>query len=74
MGRALDIWASPVTDFKPEEKQLDSYALDDDSNLSGRMIARFSYRNTEQPVTSWVDMYESVEKCCTQRTNLYYLN
>lgn len=62
MGRALDIWASPVTDFKPEEKQLDSYALDDDSNLSGRMIARFSYRNTEQPVTSWVDMYERVLK------------
>lgn len=62
MGRALEIWASPVTDFKPEEKQMDSYTLDDDVNLSGRMIARFNYRNTEQPVTSWVDMYERVLK------------
>jgi len=61
-GRALEIWSYPVTDFKPIEKQLDSYTLDDDTNLSGRVIARFSYKNTEQPVTSWVDMYERVLK------------
>ncbi|NNJ33365.1 DUF4268 domain-containing protein, partial [Lacrimispora defluvii] len=62
MRRALEIWASPITDFKPEEKQLDSYTLDDDMNLSGRIIARFSYKNTEQPVTSWIDMYERIMK------------
>ena len=55
-GRALEIWLTPSTEFKPEEKQLDSYTLDDDVNLSGRLIARFSYKNTEQPVTSWVEM------------------
>lgn len=59
MGRALEIWLTPSTEFKPEEKQLDSYTLDD-ANLSGRLIARFSYKNTEQPVTSWVEMFQKV--------------
>ena len=26
-GRALTVWASPKTDYKPEEKQLDTYTL-----------------------------------------------
>lgn len=60
MGRALEIWASPSTTFKPEVKQLDSYTLDDDATLSGRLIARFSYKNTEQPVASWVEMFQKV--------------
>lgn len=60
--RALEIWTIPSTQFKPEEKQLDSHTLDDDdtSVLSGRTIARFSYKNTEQPVTTWVEMYVKV--------------
>ena len=60
--QALEIWPTPVTSFKPREKQLDSCTLDDDINLSGRLIARFSYKNTEQPVTSWIDMFERVVK------------
>lgn len=60
IGRALEIWAAPSTEFKPREKQLDSYTLDDDTNLNGRLIARFSYKNTEQPVTSWVEMYQKI--------------
>ena len=60
--QALEIWPTPVTSFKPTEKQLDSCTLDDDINLSGRLIARFSYKNTEQPVTSWIDMFERVVK------------
>ena len=60
MGRALEIWAAPATTFKPVEKQLDSYTLDDDASLSGRLIARFSYKNTEQPVSSWVEMFQKV--------------
>lgn len=58
--RALKIWPSPNTVFKPAQKQLDSYTLDDDVILSGRQIMRFSYKNTEQPVTSWIDMYQKV--------------
>lgn len=59
-GRALTIWASPVTGYKPAEKQMDTATLDDDTMLSGRLIAKFSFRNTEQPVSSWVEMYQKV--------------
>lgn len=60
--RALEIWGMPHTEYKPAEKQMDSYSLDDEADLSGRVIARFSYKNTEQPVTSWIDMFERVLK------------
>ncbi len=59
-SKALRIWQSPITEYKPAEKQLDSITLEDDSLASGRLIARFSYKNTEQPVTSWVEMYQKV--------------
>ena len=62
MECALHIWALPATEFKPIEKQMDCYALDDDVELSGREIVRFAYKNTEQPVTSWIDMLEKVLK------------
>lgn len=59
--RALKIWATPETTYQPPEKQLDSYTLDDDASyLTGRSIVRFSYKNTEQQVTSWVEMYRIV--------------
>lgn len=62
MKIALQIWSTPNTLFKLAEKQMDSYTLEDDINLSGRFIARFSYKNSEQPVTSWIDMFERVLK------------
>lgn len=62
MQRAVSIWELPVTDFKPTEKQMDSYSLDDDVDLSGREIVRFGYKNMEQPVTSWIDMLEQILK------------
>lgn len=62
LKRALGVWSAPYTEFKPAEKQMDSVTLDEDTDLSGRIIARFNYKNTEQPVTSWVDMFERVIK------------
>jgi hypothetical protein len=62
MSRSLEIWAIPATEYKPEVKQLDTYTLDDDANLNGRSIVRFSYKNTEQPVISWIDMFVRVLK------------
>lgn len=59
--RALNIWAFPSTNYKPQEKQLDSYTLDDEASfLSGRQIAKFVYKGIEQPVVSWVEMYTKV--------------
>lgn len=60
MQRALLIWPLPTTDFKPAEKQMDSYSLGDDVDLSGRDIVRFGYKNIEQPVSSWIDMMQQV--------------
>ena len=59
-GRALAIWGMPVTGYKPEEKQLDSYTLEDEGELTGRLIAKFTFKNTEQPVVSWVEMFQKV--------------
>lgn len=60
--KALKIWPLPITNFSPAEKQLDSCTLEDDVNLNGRLIAKFTYKTMEQPVTSWIDMYERVLK------------
>jgi len=60
LHRAIEIWPCPSTNYKPEEKQMDTYTLDDDVNLSGRTIARFGYKNTEQPVATWVEMFQKV--------------
>ncbi len=59
-NKALKIWAMPSTEYSPNETQLDSITLDDDDLVKGRLIVKFSYKNTEQPVTSWVEMYQKV--------------
>ena len=60
LKRALTIWSLPITDYQPEKKQFDTYTLEDIEELSGRIIAKFSYKNVEQPVISWVEMYQKV--------------
>ena len=68
VARALRIWPCPQTDFKPAEKEFDSCTLDDeDVDLTGREIARYSLLNAEQPVASWTDMFEHVVKFLHQR-------
>ncbi len=62
VSRALSIWSIPETKYKPAEKQLDSYTLEDDVDLSGREIVRFGFKNTEQPVDSWITMMAQVIK------------
>lgn len=59
--RARQIWAYPVTTFQPIHRQLESCTLDDeDADLTGRDIQRYSYAGAEQPVSSWADMFERV--------------
>ncbi len=61
MKQAIAIWKRPETDFKPVEKELDSYSLaDDDVNMRGRSIAKFSFKNMEQPAVSWAEMLQKV--------------
>ncbi len=62
MQTALKTWPLPSTDYKPAQKQLDSCTLEDDTELKGRTIIRFAYKNIEQPVSTWIDMMEAVLK------------
>lgn len=68
VARALQIWPCPQTDFKPAEKEFDSCTLDDeDVDLTGREIVKYSLLNTEQPAASWTDMFEHVVKFLHQK-------
>lgn len=65
---ALQIWPCPQTDFKPAEKEFDSCTLDDeDVDLTGREIVKYSLMNMEQPTASWTDMFEHVVKFLNQK-------
>ena len=67
MDRALEIWSMPETEFKPVEKELDSYTLaDEDVDLTGRYLVKYSFRNSEIPVESWIEMYEKIIKIINQ--------
>ena len=63
-NKALQIWNYPTTTFRPKEKQLDYVTLadDDTESLVGRAVVKFRFKNTEQPVKSWVEMYVKVLK------------
>lgn len=68
MALATEIWSYPKTDFKPIEKEFDSCTLDDENTeLTGRDIVKYSYQNTEQPVYSWTDMFEHIIKFLHQK-------
>ncbi len=65
---AKKIWSFPTTDFKPAEREFDSCTLDDENvNLTGRDIVKYSYQNVERPVSSWADMFEHVVQFLHQK-------
>lgn len=65
---ALQIWEYPKTNFVPATKEFDSCTLDDENfDLTGRDIAKYRYLTTEQPVTSWTDMFEHIIKFLHQK-------
>lgn len=59
--RANEIWAYPTTSFQPVQRQMESCSLDDeDVDLTGRDIQKYSYLGTEQPAASWTEMFENM--------------
>lgn len=65
---AKKIWPYPQTAFIPAEKEFDSCTLDDENaELTGRDVVKYSYQNVEQPVSSWTDMFEHVVKFLHQK-------
>ena len=60
---AVEIWAYPSTDFVPAAKEFDSCTLDDENTeLTGRDIVKYTFLNAEQPASSWADMFEHIVK------------
>lgn len=58
---AEKIWSFPHTSFVPSEREFDSCTLDDENTeLTGRDLVRYSYQNADQPTSSWTDMFEHV--------------
>lgn len=60
MKQALEIWKLPTTTFQPAKKPMDTVTLDDNTDLTKREIAKFSYNGKEQDVSSWAAMFESI--------------
>lgn len=68
LALAKKIWPYPQTAFIPAKKMFDSCTLDDENaELTGREIVKYSYQNAEQPVSSWADMFEHVVKFLHQK-------
>lgn len=59
-NKVVGIWAYPTTTYQPPEKQMDSVGLDEDVILTGRILSKYSFKGSEQPVASWTDMYQQV--------------
>ena len=68
LAYARKIWSYPTTTFVPAQKEFDSCTLDDENvDLTGRDIVKYSYQNLEQPVTSWADMMEHIVRYIHQK-------
>lgn len=74
--QAKKIWSYPATDYLPAQQELESCTLDDDeADLTGRILQRYSYQTVEQPAVSWTDMFEYMVKYLHQKDKsvLYHL-
>lgn len=59
--RAREIWALPETDFVPARREYDSFSLaDEDADMTGRWVQRYSFSGAEQTVSSWAELFERV--------------
>lgn len=60
-SKALDLWPRPKTSFVPVNNKKNIISLSDDEELfTGQIILSFSFKDMEQQVTSWTDMYETI--------------
>ncbi len=67
IDKAKKIWSYVYTDYKPLEKPLDSVSLDEDIDLTGRSISKYSFKGIEQSVSTWVEAYCQILKILHQQ-------
>ena len=60
--KILNLWPAPETEFKPVEKPVDIYSLDEDFDFTGYYIKSFVFDEIAEKVESWRDMFVSVVK------------
>ena len=58
----LDIWAYPISSFKPIDKDEEVISLSEDFSFTGRSIKSFSFLDTRYPTGDWAEMIETVFK------------
>lgn len=68
------IWHYTETSFQPSEKQLSVCTLEDDIDLTRKLISKFSFKNVEYTVKSWVDMYQQILIILHQQNKLILNN
>ena len=63
LAQANALWPFPKTDFNPPKKEVISVTLDDDEELTGRVLVSYSYGNVKEHETNaWVEMFKEVIK------------
>lgn len=68
ISKAKEIWRLPRTEYRPSSREYDTCSLDEeDIDLTGRKIVKYSYQNAEQLVSSWKDMFEHIVKFLHQK-------
>ena len=60
MKRAVSIWKYCGTEYRPPVKQMEICTLEDENDMTGRKIEKFSFRGVEQSASNWSDMYLKV--------------
>lgn len=57
---AVALWPRLETSYCPPARQMDRVTLDEDISMTGKNISHYVFRGIEQPVSSWVEMYQQV--------------
>lgn len=60
MEQVIKIWPAVLTDYVPVERDFESISLEEDYDVTNRLIVKFLFRNTEYPVKNWVEMFEQI--------------
>lgn len=61
ISQANVLWPYPKSDFVPPKKELEMVTLDDDEELTGRLLVSYSFGNVKEHETNaWVEMFLEV--------------
>lgn len=73
MKKAIEIWSFPKTEFVPRKKEMEVCTLEDADNLTGRRLSSFCFRNAEEEVSSWADMYGRVLNLLFKENRCFFM-